>query len=60
MEEVASVVLNEECLSTMRKLPKNMGDPGRLTIPCQSGNLEVMQALMDFGASIKLMSYSFY
>lgn len=37
-----------------------MGDPSRLTIPCQSRNLEVMQALIDFGASIKLMSYSFY
>lgn len=25
MEELVSVVLNEECLSTMRKLPKKYG-----------------------------------
>lgn len=60
MEEVLSVIINDECLAAMPKLPEKMDDLGRLTIPCQFRNLEVTQALTVSGASIKLMPYSFY
>ncbi|XP_023770512.1 uncharacterized protein LOC111919130 [Lactuca sativa] len=36
MEEVSNVVLNENFSATMlKKLPKKMGDPGSLTLPCR-------------------------
>ncbi|XP_052622250.1 uncharacterized protein LOC111876721 [Lactuca sativa] len=37
-----------------------MGDPGRLTLPCECGNSMKVHALVDSGASINLMPYSFY
>ncbi|XP_023771362.1 uncharacterized protein LOC111920017 [Lactuca sativa] len=61
MEEVSKVVLNENCLALMlNKLPKKMGDPGSLTLPCQFGNLATSYALAYSGASVKLMPYSFF
>ncbi|KAL7616791.1 uncharacterized protein LOC111912816 [Lactuca sativa] len=61
MEEVKKVVLIENCSSALlRKLPKKKGDPGSLTLPCQFGNLATIHALADSGASVNLMSYSFF
>ncbi|KAL7602990.1 hypothetical protein Lser_V15G15549 [Lactuca serriola] len=61
MEEASKVVLNENWSATMlNKLPKKMGDPGSLTIPCQFGNLATSYALSDSGASVNLMPYSFF
>lgn len=37
-----------------------MGDPGRLTLPCEFGNYTSINALADSGAIINLMPYSFY
>ena len=41
-------------------LPKKMGDPGCLTLPCEFGNNMKIYALADSGASIYFMPYSFY
>ncbi|KAL7585102.1 uncharacterized protein LOC111888173 [Lactuca sativa] len=61
MEEVKKVVLNENCSAAMlNKLPKKKGDPGSLTLPCQFGNLAIIHALADSGASVNLMPYSFF
>ncbi|XP_023744816.1 uncharacterized protein LOC111892971 [Lactuca sativa] len=40
-------------------LPKKMGDPGSITLPCQFENLATSHALADLGASVNLMPYSF-
>ncbi|XP_052622704.1 uncharacterized protein LOC128127992 [Lactuca sativa] len=61
MEEVKKVVLNENCSAAMlNKLPKKKGDPGSLTLPCQFGNLTIIHALANSGASVNLMPYSFF
>ena len=44
----------------LNKGPTKEKDPGRFTIPCRIGNLEIDNALADLGASISLMSYSLY
>ncbi|KAL7591904.1 hypothetical protein Lser_V15G34946 [Lactuca serriola] len=50
--EVAVIVLSE--------LPEKKGDPGSIIIPCQLGNVLATQALIDSGASINLMPFSFF
>ncbi|XP_023749155.1 uncharacterized protein LOC111897421 [Lactuca sativa] len=37
-----------------------MGDPGRLTLPCEFGNNTKTYALDDYGSSINLMLFLFY
>lgn len=37
-----------------------MADPRRFNFPCEFGNAAKTYAWADSGASIKLMSYSFY
>ena len=44
----------------MGEIPKKMGDPGRLTYPCEFKNNMKTYALADSGASINLMPYLFY
>lgn len=44
----------------MEGIPPKMGDPERLTLPREFGNATKTFALANFGASIKLMPYSFY
>ncbi|KAL7596848.1 hypothetical protein Lser_V15G31333 [Lactuca serriola] len=61
LEEVSKVLLNENCSAEMlNKLPKNTGDPGMLTLSCQFGNLATSYALVDSGASVNLMPYTFF
>ncbi|XP_023769609.1 uncharacterized protein LOC111918183 [Lactuca sativa] len=44
----------------LNKLPEKKGDPGSLTLPCQFRNLATIYALANSGASVNLMSYSFF
>nr|GEU96604.1 DNA-directed DNA polymerase [Tanacetum cinerariifolium] len=39
----------------LKKLPKNLGDPGKFLIPCNFLGMDVCHALADLGASINLM-----
>ncbi|KAM2442323.1 hypothetical protein PS1_023440 [Malus domestica] len=43
-----------------RKLPPKCKDPGSFTIPCVIGNTRFESAMLDLGASIKVMPYSIY
>ncbi|XP_023734078.1 uncharacterized protein LOC111881931 [Lactuca sativa] len=52
LAEVTEIILSE--------LLEKKGDPGSIIIPCQFGNAFVTQALTDSGASINLMSFSFF
>lgn len=44
----------------MEGILKKMGDPKRLTLPCEFGNNTKTFALADSGVSINLMPYCFY
>ncbi|XP_023753610.1 uncharacterized protein LOC111901972 [Lactuca sativa] len=61
LKENSKVILSEQSLrAVLGEIPKKMGDPGRLTIPCEFGNKLKTYALADSGASINLMPFSFY
>ncbi|GKF16729.1 hypothetical protein Tco_0061647 [Tanacetum coccineum] len=54
--ELAKISLNENCsMMLLKKLPKNLGDPGKFLIPCNFLGMDVCHALADLGASINLM-----
>ncbi|XP_023753133.1 uncharacterized protein LOC111901496 [Lactuca sativa] len=55
LEQASEVTLNEQC-----SIVTKMKDLSSLIIPCRFGNSKKTNALSDFGASINLMSYSFY
>ena len=55
------VSLGENILAVLqRKLPPKCKDPGTFTIPCTIGNTKFERAMLDLGASIKIMPYSIY
>nr|GEW83358.1 reverse transcriptase domain-containing protein [Tanacetum cinerariifolium] len=59
--ELAKVPLNENCSAMLlKKLPKKLGDPGKLIIPCDFSRMDVCHALADLGASINLMPLSIW
>lgn len=59
--KISYVISNENCSAAMlNKLPKKMGDPGSLTLPCQVGKLATIHVIFDSKASVKLRPYSFY
>ncbi|XP_023729219.1 uncharacterized protein LOC111876888 [Lactuca sativa] len=61
LEKAFTIVLNELFSTTIiDKFPIKMGDPVRLTLPCEFGNYTSINALANSGTSINLMSYSFY
>lgn len=61
MELASNVILKENCFAAMlSKLPKNMGDPGSLTVPYQIVILATSHALADLGASVNLLQFLFY
>ncbi|XP_052623636.1 uncharacterized protein LOC128128938 [Lactuca sativa] len=61
LNENSKVILSEQSSkAVLREIPKKMGDPGRLTLPCEFGNNMKVYALADSEASINLMPYSFY
>ncbi|XP_023743322.1 uncharacterized protein LOC111891494 [Lactuca sativa] len=61
LEKNSKVILSEQSSKVIfGELPKKMGDPGLLTLPCEFGNNMKTYALANSEASINLMPYSFY
>nr|GEY18076.1 reverse transcriptase domain-containing protein [Tanacetum cinerariifolium] len=59
--ELAKVPLNENCSAMLlKKLPEQLGDPGKFLIPCNFPGMQVRHALADLGASINLMPLSIW
>ncbi|GKB54136.1 reverse transcriptase domain-containing protein [Tanacetum coccineum] len=59
--ELAKIPLNENCSAMLlKKLPENLGDPGKFLIPCDFSGMDVCYALADLGASINLMPLSIW
>nr|GFD32442.1 reverse transcriptase domain-containing protein [Tanacetum cinerariifolium] len=59
--ELTKTPLNKNCSAVvLKKLPENMGDPGRFLIPCDFTGLDNCLALADLGASINLMPLSIW
>nr|GEX93733.1 reverse transcriptase domain-containing protein [Tanacetum cinerariifolium] len=58
LQELENTLLNENYLAViLKKLPENLGDPGKFLIPCGFSELKC-KALADLGASINLMPLS--
>nr|GEV00859.1 reverse transcriptase domain-containing protein [Tanacetum cinerariifolium] len=58
LSEIARTLLNEHCSAVLRKkLPENLGDPGKFMIPCDFSGMAECLALADLGASINLMPF---
>nr|GEZ53884.1 reverse transcriptase domain-containing protein [Tanacetum cinerariifolium] len=59
--ELARTPLNEHCSAILlKKLPENLGDPGKFLIPCDFPEKAECLALADLGASINLMPFSMW
>ncbi|GJT55460.1 reverse transcriptase domain-containing protein [Tanacetum coccineum] len=59
--ELANLPLNENCSAMLlKKLPENLGDPGKFLLPCDFPRMDVCYALADLGASINLMPLSIW
>nr|GEX15692.1 hypothetical protein [Tanacetum cinerariifolium] len=59
LSELARTPLNEHYLAVLlKKLPENLGDPGKFLIPCDFLRMDECLALADLGASINLMPLS--
>nr|GEV39640.1 reverse transcriptase domain-containing protein [Tanacetum cinerariifolium] len=59
LSELARTPLNEHCSAVLlKKLPENLGDPGKFLTPCDFLGMDECLALADFGASINLMPLS--
>nr|GEU62881.1 reverse transcriptase domain-containing protein [Tanacetum cinerariifolium] len=59
LSEMARTPLNEHCsVVLLKKIPKNLGDPGKFLIPCDFPGMAKCLALADLGASIYLMPFS--
>ncbi|GJV95647.1 reverse transcriptase domain-containing protein [Tanacetum coccineum] len=59
--ELAKIPLNENCSAMLlKKLPENLGDPGKFLIPCNFPGMDVCHSLADLGASINLMPLSIW
>nr|GEW87958.1 reverse transcriptase domain-containing protein [Tanacetum cinerariifolium] len=59
--ELTKTPLNENCSAVvLKKLPENLGDPGRFLIPCDFSEFDNCLALADLGASINLMPLSIW
>nr|GEV88596.1 hypothetical protein [Tanacetum cinerariifolium] len=58
--ELENTPFNENCSAViLKKLPVNLGDPGKFLIPCGFSELKC-KALADLGASINLMPLSIW
>nr|GFB33022.1 reverse transcriptase domain-containing protein [Tanacetum cinerariifolium] len=56
LSEIARTPMNEHCSAViLNKLPKKLGDPGKLLIPCEFPRMDECLALADLCASINLM-----
>nr|GEV60766.1 reverse transcriptase domain-containing protein [Tanacetum cinerariifolium] len=59
--ELSKIPLNENCsVMLLKKLPKNLADPGKFLIPCDFLGRDVCHALADLGMSINLMPLSIW
>nr|GEV51798.1 reverse transcriptase domain-containing protein [Tanacetum cinerariifolium] len=59
--ELAKIQLNENFSAMLlKKLPKKLGDPGKILMPCNFLGMDVCHALADLGASINLMPLSIW
>ncbi|GKF27847.1 reverse transcriptase domain-containing protein, partial [Tanacetum coccineum] len=59
--ELAKIPLNENfSVMLLKKLPENLGDPGKFLIPCNFPGMDVCHALADLGASINLIPLSIW
>ncbi|GKE00929.1 reverse transcriptase domain-containing protein [Tanacetum coccineum] len=59
--ELAKIPLNENFSAMLlKKLPENLGDPGKFLIPCNFPGIDVCHALADLGTSINLMPLSIW
>nr|GEY82043.1 reverse transcriptase domain-containing protein [Tanacetum cinerariifolium] len=59
--ELTKMPLNENCLAVvLKKLPEELGDPGRFLIPCDFSKFDNCLALADLGASINQMLLSIW
>ncbi|XP_071714807.1 uncharacterized protein [Rutidosis leptorrhynchoides] len=61
-EQASSAFLEEESAPIVKKnaMPPELADSGPFIVPCQVNGSELMSALADSSASIKLMTYSLY
>nr|GEZ96222.1 reverse transcriptase domain-containing protein [Tanacetum cinerariifolium] len=59
--ELAKIPLNENCsVMLLKKLPENLGDPGKFLIPCDFSGMDVCHALADLDVSINIMPLSIW
>nr|GEU45858.1 reverse transcriptase domain-containing protein [Tanacetum cinerariifolium] len=61
LSEMARTLLNEDCSAVLlKKLPENLGDPGKFLIPCDFSGMAECLALADLSAIINLMPWSIW
>nr|GEY52582.1 reverse transcriptase domain-containing protein [Tanacetum cinerariifolium] len=59
LSEMARTLLNKHCSAVLlKKLPENLGDPGKFLIPCDFPGMAECLALAEVDASINLMPLS--
>nr|GEZ44665.1 reverse transcriptase domain-containing protein [Tanacetum cinerariifolium] len=59
LSEMARTPMNEHCSAViLNKLPRKLGDPDKILIPCEFPGMDECLALADLGASINLMPFS--
>jgi len=56
----ATTFIENEAIEIPITFPPKLPDPGRFSIPCIMGKVEIGRALCDLGASVSLMSHSFF
>nr|GEZ69714.1 reverse transcriptase domain-containing protein [Tanacetum cinerariifolium] len=61
LSEMARTPMNEHCsVVILNKLPRKLGDPGKILTPCEFLGMDECLALADLGASINLMPFSIW
>nr|GEX06113.1 reverse transcriptase domain-containing protein [Tanacetum cinerariifolium] len=61
LSEMARTLMNEHCSTViLNKLPRKLGDPGKILILCEFPGMDECLALADLGASINLMPLSMW
>nr|GEY04227.1 reverse transcriptase domain-containing protein [Tanacetum cinerariifolium] len=59
LSEMDRTLINEHCSAViLNKLPRKLGDPGKIFIPCKFPGMDECLALVGLGASINLMPLS--
>ncbi|KAK9705290.1 hypothetical protein RND81_07G045600 [Saponaria officinalis] len=59
-EEVKVVTFSETSSECLSKIPSKLTDPGKFSIPCAIGTLQIDNAFCDLGASVSIIPYSVY